>query len=189
MVWYPVVSDTYNVVYNSFAKKYLEYFPEDFKDGFPKYEDVVDLSFLKDVQSSNDLVKTTASITTYSKSDKLNETIGKRQYNIEFALGSANLTPEGQTTVGEIYNQLIIANATKIELQGHTDSNGSETVNQPLSEARAKAVKAYLQSKSASSFPDERFIIHGFGSTQPIADNSTKAGQAQNRRVTVVVGH
>ena len=70
-----------------------------------------------------------------------------------------------------------------IDIQGHTDSTGSDKVNDPLSLNRANAVATYLVS---CGVPQTQFQnVSGFGSHQPIADNSTAEGRAQNRRVEV----
>jgi outer membrane protein OmpA-like peptidoglycan-associated protein len=68
-----------------------------------------------------------------------------------------------------------------ISINGHTDSRGRDSYNQALSERRAKAVKSYLTKKGVSS---ALMKAKGYGETQPIADNKTDAGRAQNRRIT-----
>lgn len=72
----------------------------------------------------------------------------------------------------------------RIEVQGHTDSRGSVSYNQRLSERRAKAVVEYLTSKGVNS---KRLTYKGYGDTQPIATNSTDEGRAANRRVAFVI--
>ena len=67
---------------------------------------------------------------------------------------------------------------------GHTDSVGSDAYNQKLSVRRAEAVKAYLVSKGIDK---SRVYTEGKGEAQPVADNKTKAGRAQNRRVEIEV--
>lgn len=69
-----------------------------------------------------------------------------------------------------------------LTVEGHTDSRGSEMVNQALSERRARSVKSYIQSRGISS---SRIKIFGYGENQPIASNETVEGRAQNRRVTI----
>jgi outer membrane protein OmpA-like peptidoglycan-associated protein len=69
----------------------------------------------------------------------------------------------------------------KVEIGGHTDSTGSEKVNQKLSEKRALSVKKYVQDKF--NIPEDRMMIKGYGSTKPIADNKTREGRSKNRRV------
>jgi len=68
-----------------------------------------------------------------------------------------------------------------VVIEGHTDSMGSDAVNQKISEKRAQNVKKYLQDKFNIS--DDRMMVKGYGKTRPIADNNTKEGRAKNRRV------
>ena len=70
-----------------------------------------------------------------------------------------------------------------IAIIGHTDSTGSDAVNQPLSVSRANSVNNYLKSCGVS--PSQIKSVEGQGSTNPVADNSTEAGRKQNRRVEV----
>jgi outer membrane protein OmpA-like peptidoglycan-associated protein len=69
----------------------------------------------------------------------------------------------------------------KVEIGGHTDSSGSEKVNQKLSEKRAQSAKKYVQDKF--NIPGDRMVIKSYGEMKPIADNKTKEGRAKNRRV------
>jgi outer membrane protein OmpA-like peptidoglycan-associated protein len=71
-----------------------------------------------------------------------------------------------------------------IDVDGHTDSQGTEEKNQTLSENRAAAVKTYLVSKGIS---EDRLKSTGYGSTKPVADNKTAAGRAKNRRTELGV--
>lgn len=73
---------------------------------------------------------------------------------------------------------------TNIQVIGHTDNVGSAAYNQTLSEKRAGAVKAYAQSQGV---PPARLITVGKGMAEPIADNTTDAGRAENRRVEIVI--
>ena len=72
----------------------------------------------------------------------------------------------------------------KVEIQGHTDSQGADAANLKLSQQRAEAVRAYLIKKAITS---DRVVARGYGETVPIADNRTTAGRAQNRRVEFVI--
>jgi len=67
---------------------------------------------------------------------------------------------------------------------GHTDNQGNADVNRELSTARAEAVADALKNAAA---PADRVHAQGFGDSKPIADNSTEAGRARNRRVTLEV--
>lgn len=69
----------------------------------------------------------------------------------------------------------------KVEIGGHTDGSATETANVKLSAKRAMSVKKYLQDKF--NIPDNRLVVAAYGSTKPIADDTTKEGRAKNRRV------
>jgi outer membrane protein OmpA-like peptidoglycan-associated protein len=73
-------------------------------------------------------------------------------------------------------------NQTIVDVYGHTDSTGDDTYNYNLSQRRALAVANYLSSQGVDS---RRFAVTGFGETRPVADNSSPAGRAQNRRVEI----
>jgi OOP family OmpA-OmpF porin len=78
---------------------------------------------------------------------------------------------------------LLAKNKTlKIEVQGHTDNVGGDTYNQTLSEARARAVAAWLTKQGVAA---ARLSAHGYGKTKPIADNNNDEGRAKNRRVEI----
>ena len=72
----------------------------------------------------------------------------------------------------------------QVNIEGHTDADGSEVYNQRLSEARANLVVAYL---SENGVERNRMTAIGFGETKPVGDNSTDAGKAQNRRIEFIV--
>jgi len=71
-----------------------------------------------------------------------------------------------------------------VELQGHTDSRGADAYNLELSERRADSARDYLIAEGGSG---TRLVAKGYGETQPIADNNSAAGRAQNRRVVMRV--
>ncbi|UII24780.1 OmpA family protein [Fulvivirga maritima] len=73
---------------------------------------------------------------------------------------------------------------TNILIEGHTDSTGSDSYNQTLSEQRANSVSSYLMAQGVST---SRVKTQGYGESQPIADNSTASGRQQNRRVEVAI--
>jgi len=77
------------------------------------------------------------------------------------------------------------AQVTNVKVVGHTDSVGPAEYNQQLSMRRATAVRDYLASKGVAS---NLMTVTGMGETSPVADNKTKAGRAQNRRVEVSIG-
>jgi len=73
---------------------------------------------------------------------------------------------------------------TDVLIEGHTDSKGSDEYNQELSEDRANSVASYLVANGIST---SRLIVKGYGESQPVADNETDEGRAQNRRVNLAI--
>jgi outer membrane protein OmpA-like peptidoglycan-associated protein len=102
--------------------------------------------------------------------------------NVTFETNSADLKPQffgvldSVALVAQKYDQ------TVVEVSGHTDSTGSAQYNQTLSEQRAATVATYLNNRGIDR---QRILAYGRGLTQPIADNSTAAGRAMNRRVEI----
>jgi len=80
----------------------------------------------------------------------------------------------------ELARQLVQAPSIRLEIGGHTDAQGSHTLNVRLSLARAESVRAYLVMRGV---PAERLVARGYGPDQPITTNATAAGRAMNRRV------
>ncbi|NZA27568.1 OmpA family protein [Luteimonas sp. SJ-92] len=104
--------------------------------------------------------------------------------SITFGFDQSSIQPQFHPVLDNVANTLREYDQTIIEVAGHTDSVGSDSYNQQLSERRAQAVAAYLGAKGISQ---QRMITVGAGKTRPIADNSTDAGRAQNRRVEITL--
>ena len=104
--------------------------------------------------------------------------------NVYFETASAKLKEKSFAELDELVEFMQRKQTAVIEIQGHTDSEGSEEDNQVLSENRASSVRTYLLNKGIAP---ERVKSKGFGESQPIADNSTEQGRALNRRTTVLV--
>lgn len=104
-------------------------------------------------------------------------------HGITFDSGSDVLKPESGPTLWKIHKLLQDNADLKFEIQGHTDDTGSTSVNQPLSEKRAAAVKKWLV---AQGIDDTRLETRGFGDTKPLGPNDTPEGRANNRRVEFV---
>jgi len=102
--------------------------------------------------------------------------------NINFDTAKWTLRPESFAVLDEIGGILIQWPDLRVEIGGHCDSRGSDEMNQELSEKRANAVREYLVSKFSQLRPDQYTAV-GYGEAQPIADNTTQTGMAQNRRV------
>lgn len=101
-----------------------------------------------------------------------------------FDVGSAQLKPEALNTYGKIGQILKGYDKTVIHIVGHTDSSGSDSLNQTLSENRAASVATYLQNLGVDP---SRIRTEGRGKREPIAPNDTAANKAKNRRVDIVI--
>lgn len=99
--------------------------------------------------------------------------------NIFFDSGKSDLKSESNAELDRLVKLLKDVPALVIEISGHTDNVGSESMNANLSQARAEAVVAYLVSKGIKK---DRLKSKGYGSSQPVASNSTAEGRQQNRR-------
>lgn len=101
-----------------------------------------------------------------------------------FAVDSATLSGNAQSTFGKIANTLKDYDKTAIHVVGHTDSSGSDAYNQKLSEQRAQAVGQFMANRGVNT---QRLLTWGRGESEPIASNDTKQGRAENRRVDIVI--
>ena len=101
-----------------------------------------------------------------------------------FATNSAVLNANMYPILQRLAQTLNQNPAATVSVVGHTDSTGSDAINNPLSQRRADAAKAYLVSQGVAA---SRIATSGAGSTQPIASNATVDGRAQNRRVEIFV--
>ena len=105
--------------------------------------------------------------------------------DISFATNSATITPAFRPILERFAETLHTNPATTVRIVGHTDSTGNDTINDPLSVNRAASTRQFLADRGVNP---NRIAIDGRGSREPIADNSTAAGRAQNRRVEIYVG-
>lgn len=103
--------------------------------------------------------------------------------NILFDTGKATIKPESEPEIDKVAEYMKANPTARFEVQGHTDSQGSDKVNDPLSQERAEAVVKALEAKGVDPF---NLRAVGKGSHEPVADNSTDAGRAQNRRVEFI---
>jgi outer membrane protein OmpA-like peptidoglycan-associated protein len=102
--------------------------------------------------------------------------------DVLFAVDSAALTPAAQSTMTELADRLRERAVGEVVVTGHTDSTGPDADNLRLSQARAQSVLAVLRTRGGA---DVQLTARGVGEQQPVADNASPDGQAQNRRVTV----
>ena len=103
--------------------------------------------------------------------------------DVLFDTGQATLKPGAMESISRLSTYLTQNPNTKVLIEGHTDSVGSDDYNIGLSERRARAVATELESRGV---PDSQIQTLGRGKDMPVASNSTPAGRQQNRRVEIV---
>ena len=103
--------------------------------------------------------------------------------NILFETGKATLKPESMAEIQKVADYMKKNPSARFEVQGHTDNQGSDAINDPLSQQRAEAVVKALEGLGCDPF-NMRAV--GKGSHEPVADNKTDAGRAKNRRVEFI---
>ena len=120
------------------------------------------------------------------KSDQIQKDLnekGKAVLHINFDTDKASLKSDGKEAVAEISKALQADKDLKIKINGYTDNTGNEAHNLKLSKDRAETVKKAI---IASGIDSNRLTSDGFGSKDPIADNASEEGKAQNRRVELI---
>ena len=119
-------------------------------------------------------------IVMHSVEEILNGKVAIVLSNIFFNVDKADLKPESFPELNRLAAFLKSNSAAKLEISGHTDSQGSEQHNKTLSEQRAQSVRAYLITNGCNA---SNITAVGYGASKPVADNATEKGRAANRRV------
>jgi outer membrane protein OmpA-like peptidoglycan-associated protein len=110
------------------------------------------------------------------------ETGSARVYGIHFDSDSAKLRPDSGPALESILGLINGRTGSRWVIAGHTDNQGGAEHNQPLSEARAASVVAWLTARGVAA---SHLVPQGFGASRPVADNATANGRALNRRVEI----
>ncbi|MDA0714299.1 MAG: OmpA family protein [Bacteroidetes bacterium] len=113
-------------------------------------------------------------------SQAVKEVFTKALQGIQFESGRDVIKSSSFTILNNVADIMKENPAYKLFIQGHTDSQGDDAMNQELSDRRSAAVKAYLEGKAVAG---DRMRSQGYGESNPVADNGTAAGRAKNRRV------
>jgi OOP family OmpA-OmpF porin len=183
----PGANNNVKATYTVFAKIVDQQYHDLFKKTpIPPYEQIATTSYILQAKALLDNPGAAAESVSYSASKQPGQVVSRKNWDINFATGSARLTPQGIEVVREIKDEVAITGLT-IELAGHTDNTGSPDANRQLSEARAAEVKKVLQRLAPQEFPDARFRVNGYGPDRPVASNSTEHGRALNRRVEIAL--
>ncbi|MFP5262564.1 MAG: OmpA family protein [Blastocatellia bacterium] len=107
----------------------------------------------------------------------------QKTVTVQFKVGKSDLLPEAMAQLDELASQIKDRNGFILEIEGFASSDGDMTMNDRLSQARSESVRRYLAERH--NIPLFRMSILGFGESRPVADNETREGRVQNRRVEV----
>ena len=104
---------------------------------------------------------------------------------MQFPVGQSVILPENYTLLSKVQSAIRTFGEPDVIIGGHTDSTGSENLNEHLSQKRADAVRQYFVANE--TLPYEKIIAVGYGSMRPIASNATQSGRAMNRRIDIII--
>lgn len=182
---------TYNIFRSINAQQYPEQFKDSGETPLPTAKETIDSSYIAEIENdirNGDAQDQGAMAETTSYSGGSGQVVSGRDYSINFTTGSAEPLPDGVATLRGLLDSIAIT-GLKVQVDGYTDNTGSADVNTRLSQARADAVKDWLQAKARKNFPENRFAgVQGHGPTGPVCPaNDTAACKAQNRRVHITL--
>ena len=176
-------NDIYKAIYNTFGTLQSKYYPKDLPT-YLEYTKAINKSVLMNVISNSpDLLQGKVNLPNYTAT-KMTNKIGNKSYHIEFVTGSAEITEGSKPVLDGIFQDATAADGTKLVVSGYTDNTGDSQANKELSLRRAQSVENYLKLKGLEV---ARLSSEGHGAENPIADNNTANGRAQNRRVEITL--
>jgi outer membrane protein OmpA-like peptidoglycan-associated protein len=178
--------NTFKIIYTTFGTIDSKLYPK-VMPTFPAADDIMDLSYLKELASKTTNMAA-ADLPTYNASKGIGRVVSARAWSIEFKTGSAQISPKSIATLQQLAEAAVGSEGLLISIEGHTDNVGTANGNFTLSQARATAVRNWLQNRYPSAFPTTRMIVSGKGQDEPVAENTTEAGRAKNRRVVIEFG-
>jgi OOP family OmpA-OmpF porin len=180
-----VFAATYQVFGDIVVAQYPQLLPN-----YPSVGEILDTSYLQAVARKE--APTTASIKQSSphtqKGAPVKTVVSSKKWDIHFDTGKATFSPDARRFLEQLSRDVLVAGGTVIEVHGHTDNQGNPNTNMALSEARAFAVKRWLEARSPVNFPEGRIRVFAHGQQNPVAPNATPQGRAQNRRVVIILG-
>ncbi len=104
---------------------------------------------------------------------------------MQFPVGQSVILPGNYTLLSKVQSAIRTFGEPDVIIGGHTDSTGSESLNEHLSQQRADAVRQYFVANE--TLPYEKIIAVGYGSMRPVASNATRSGRALNRRIDIII--
>ncbi|MGC4045737.1 MAG: OmpA family protein [Armatimonas sp.] len=183
----PGKANSFAEVYQQFGDIVVSQYPKVVPE-YPPVEQVLDTSYVNDLVKKVGLptILSTPKATPRPPSmpPSKPQQISGRAYDIPFATGRAEFQSNASKVLNSLKRDVLVASNTNIEIHGHTDNVGDPAKNMQLSEARAFAVKTWLEKQAPVDFSG-RIKVYSHGQTQPAKPNTTEAGRAANRRVEV----
>jgi peptidoglycan-associated lipoprotein len=141
---------------------------------------------IADAKSSADAAMSKATEAEQAAKGKLVYTLTLSNDKVQFPFAKSELSDEAKAMIDDTIGPLVQKNAgVWFEIEGHTDSTGDEAYNMQLGEQRAMAVRDYLA--KAHGIALSRLEVISYGESEPVAENNTREGRAQNRRVVIRV--
>ena len=184
--------DIGSIVYYRFAKLAKYYYP-DFISAYPSWDRAFNPAYLRGVSAKHpSLAQSDPYLPKFSSENKSAVKIGELLYRIPFQSSKANFTPKAAAVLKKALSQLVIAANSRVEIHGHTDTQGEPAPNMELSKQRAAAVSTWLRARAGSSFPTGRVQVIPHGESVPLVTDQKggkfiPAKMARNRRVVVKI--
>ncbi|MBB6050530.1 OmpA family protein [Armatimonas rosea] len=184
-------ANLYAAVYKVFGDLVVKQYPE-VVSGYPPADQIQDLSYLKAVvakagSGAVSVAQAGGAVPTVTARATGNTNEGsKSKWPIQFVTGRAEFNPTSIKDLEKLKRNLLVASNMVVEIHGHTDNVGDPAKNMQLSEARAFAVKTWLEKQAPVNFKG-RISVFSHGQTQPLAPNTTEDGKAKNRRVEIIL--
>jgi OmpA-OmpF porin, OOP family len=190
----PNSANMFGATYRVFGDLVVSQYPE-LVPNYPPVGRILDTSYLREVADHAKPAEKVApkplapafEQASGAKPAHLKRVLSRKAWNIQFQTGSANFNPQATSVLEKLSRDLLVAAGAGVEIHGHTDNVGSADANMKLSEARAFAVKTWLEKRARLNFQG-RIRVFAEGSTNPVAPNATEEGRARNRRVEIVIG-
>ena len=173
----------FEATYTTFGDIVKDQYPQDVPS-YPSVDDVLDTTYLQALAARSQITAPVETAT-FSAQKSITSVVSRRSWHIQFNTNADTFTNEA---VQQLYGLLKDIQITDLYVlvTGHTDNTGDHQWNMELSHRRAMAVQAWLQSHG--QFRENQIKIEWKGDTQPVEDNTTDAGRAQNRRVDITFG-
>ncbi|NQV89590.1 MAG: OmpA family protein [Parcubacteria group bacterium] len=183
----PSAGNPFKRSYEYYGDLAVDLWPEDISS-YPAFDDVFNGEYLLAASKLEGVEGGGIAAPDFAKASSApGQVIGSRSWQISFKSGSAQFNTSAAGDLDELATLLVMAESTRVEIHGYTDSQGEAETNLVLSEDRAFAVKVYLQEIAPATFPKDRITVHPHGEDNPLESNGTPQGRATNRRVEVRV--